>query len=481
MIYRLKEPWGLRGYPGKLLCLDRLGSFSPAKEISMALFDIFDRCDGEQDFGPQEGLTAKALRVYTEAGVLEQVDSPRPVQPWQRYRFVDNRRVPQCFLSITGRCNLRCLHCFMASDRDAVPNEFTLEQIRTILARIDEAGIHTLTISGGEPLCHPDFGKILDEVSVYGMEICRLHTNGILFRQETVDLLRGHGQSPEVVLSFDGLGVHDWMRNRPGAQAEAVRAIRLASRNGLRTRCAVNVNRRSLPVLRETARFLYGEGVRSLYFVRTSESPRWLGSGEGCLSAREYWDAMDTALDDLIDLNRNGLELQFFNGPTLAPGITAERLESAELPGADQLPKAPAWCRKALSCLFVSSTGLVMPCDSAEGGFLENGLLGADSNILEVPLTKIVNGSGYSRCLETTVQDVADSNPECADCPWFRRCRGGGCRLCGTLWKAAASGDANYYHREGAVVPSLKSPLTCEYYRGGHYERMLGTLRSHPL
>lgn len=475
MYYRLIPPWSLRGYPGELLTLDQAGVPGPQYRLTAALFLILDRCDGRTEFGNKDELTEKVLEHYIRQGVIEKSDEPFPVLEWQKYHFYPHRRIPGAFFSLTGRCNLHCRHCFAQAENLRGAREFDLSDILNILDQLQACGIQSLILSGGEPLMHRQFLKIADAIAERNMYVYRLYTNGLLLNEEILEHLNDLGLRPEMVISFDGIGVHDWIRRKTGAEERTAEAIRLSRRYGFQVRCAVNVNERNLDVLTETSRFLYDLGVRSLFFIRTSESPEWLRSGFRSLSAEEYWEAALKLIKDLRDLNRKDLDIRFFNGPFLPAGADADYFRNMEMPDPDRLDEHGAWCRKAQDWLSISSTGRIFPCDAYEGAALESGYFAEGCNILERPLKSILTDSDYAKVMDISVSDVLEANPECRECKWMLRCRGADCRVGGTLGQAASAGKG-YFSRKDSIKPVLKGPLPCVLYKGGYFERMLSIL-----
>ena len=477
MYYKLVKPWTLRGYPDELLTLDAAGVPGPQYKLTGPLFRLLMQCDGCTDITSPDETTRQVLAHYQRQGVLEACDTPSPIREWQKYRCFDHRRIPGAFFSLTGRCNLHCQHCFAQAENLKAAKEFTLEQIAYILDQLQDCGIQALILSGGEPLVHRDFSAILDQIALRDMRVHRLYTNGILLTEEVAAQMTRLGMRPEIVLSFDGLGVHDWMRRRPGAQDRAVEAMRVSREAGFPIRCAVNINDRTTPVLEETSRFLYDHGVRSLFFIRTSESPEWLRTGNRCLTPDEYWQAAIGLIRDLRDLNKKDLDIQFFNGPFIQHGATPEFFRQFILPEDQPLEDCGAWCRKARDWLSISSTGIIFPCDAYEGAALESGFFRQGCNILERPLHDILKDSDYARVFAISVADVMKANPECASCKWMRHCKGSDCRVGGTLGLAAKAGKG-YFAREDTIKPVLKGPLTCAFYQGGYYEQMLRILEN---
>lgn len=64
-------------------------------------------------------------------------------------------------VSITGRCQLRCHHCFNRSGPDN-PHELPLEVIERFLDEVVGWGVRFLRLSGGEPTYHRQFREVVE-------------------------------------------------------------------------------------------------------------------------------------------------------------------------------------------------------------------------------------------------------------------------------------------------------------------------------
>jgi MoaA/NifB/PqqE/SkfB family radical SAM enzyme len=87
------------------------------------------------------------------------------------------------------RCNLSCTYC---NEYDAVSKPVPLA---TMLHRIDllaDLGTTMITISGGEPLLHPDLDAIIHQIRMRG-SIATLITNGYLLTPERIQNLNRAG------------------------------------------------------------------------------------------------------------------------------------------------------------------------------------------------------------------------------------------------------------------------------------------------
>lgn len=90
-------------------------------------------------------------------------------------------------LEITYHCNFRCVHCY-ADEKHTIPY-LSFEQIKRIVDQVAEAGNFALTISGGDPLTHPDFKEIYKYIKSKGIFV-EVFTNGTLIDEEIIELFK---------------------------------------------------------------------------------------------------------------------------------------------------------------------------------------------------------------------------------------------------------------------------------------------------
>ena len=87
------------------------------------------------------------------------------------------------------RCNLDCGYC---NEYDDVSKPVPLEEMKRRLDRLAEMGTSIITISGGEPLLHPDLDKIIRHIRKHGM-IAGMITNGFFLNKERIERLNEAG------------------------------------------------------------------------------------------------------------------------------------------------------------------------------------------------------------------------------------------------------------------------------------------------
>ncbi len=90
------------------------------------------------------------------------------------------RRVDYLRISITDRCDFRCVYC-MSEEMTFLPREqiLTLEEIFTLAESFTELGIKKIRITGGEPLVRGGALDLLEKIgSLDGLDELVLTTNG---------------------------------------------------------------------------------------------------------------------------------------------------------------------------------------------------------------------------------------------------------------------------------------------------------------
>ncbi|MCE5193890.1 MAG: GTP 3',8-cyclase MoaA [Nitrospiraceae bacterium] len=97
-----------------------------------------------------------------------------------------NRVIDYMRISITDRCNLRCVYCMPSEGINPIEHKDILsyeEIIRVIKAAV-ELGVKKIRITGGEPLARKDVTSLTSEIKkIAGIEDLSITTNGILLEK----------------------------------------------------------------------------------------------------------------------------------------------------------------------------------------------------------------------------------------------------------------------------------------------------------
>lgn len=74
------------------------------------------------------------------------------------------RTIKSLRISLTNRCNLRCLYCHREGDNRELNNESTAVTFVNIVRAAKELGVSKVKFSGGEPLMRDDFENIIRDL-----------------------------------------------------------------------------------------------------------------------------------------------------------------------------------------------------------------------------------------------------------------------------------------------------------------------------
>ena len=101
------------------------------------------------------------------------------------------RRIDYLRLSITDRCNLRCVYCMPPAGVPFVPHQEILryEEILRLARLAVSLGITKIRVTGGEPLVRQGILTLLRQLAALpGVESLSITTNGVLLPEFAQDL-----------------------------------------------------------------------------------------------------------------------------------------------------------------------------------------------------------------------------------------------------------------------------------------------------
>ena len=123
------------------------------------------------------------------------------------------RSIEYLRISVTDRCNFRCVYCMPLEGLDWLPKQEILsyEEITEVVRQLAPLGLRRLRITGGEPTIRPDLTSLIRMLrAVPGIEDIALSTNGV--------------RLPEMAPAL-----HDAGLDRVNMSADSLRADRIAA------------------------------------------------------------------------------------------------------------------------------------------------------------------------------------------------------------------------------------------------------------
>ena len=126
------------------------------------------------------------------------------------------RSIEYLRISVTDRCNFRCLYCMPEAGLPWLPKSDILsyEEIADIVAQLAPLGLRRLRITGGEPTIRPNLDELIRMLRVVpGIEDIALSTNGV--------------RLPQVAALYREAGL-----DRVNISADSLRPDRIAKKGG---------------------------------------------------------------------------------------------------------------------------------------------------------------------------------------------------------------------------------------------------------
>lgn len=96
-------------------------------------------------------------------------------------------------ISLTDRCNLRCVYCMPEDGGECLPAKDVLtdDKIVRLCQVLGRNGVKKIKLTGGEPLIRPNLPDIIHRIkSIPGIEQVTLTTNGVLLGEKIDELVK---------------------------------------------------------------------------------------------------------------------------------------------------------------------------------------------------------------------------------------------------------------------------------------------------
>ena len=114
--------------------------------------------------------------------------------------LLSKRRPLLAHVVVPRYCNLECAYC---SEYDKVSSPVLKAELFERIDALARLGTQVVTLTGGEPLTHPDLDEIIRRIRFHGM-VATTITNGFLLTAKTIEGMNAAGLQ-ELQISIDGV------------------------------------------------------------------------------------------------------------------------------------------------------------------------------------------------------------------------------------------------------------------------------------
>lgn len=452
----LSKDYTLRGYKEYPYVLaNRVNGWTEI--LDRKTFLLLEMCSGRIDFCAVY-LTKeqkKKLDSLQEKGIVQFLQRPDGIDSVQEYRRADNYFIRSIHWSVTGRCNLRCRHCYISAPDYKYKDMSTTECLK-IIEQMDAAGVPAVSITGGEPFLRDDIWNILNAFSQKGIAVTHIYTNGMLLTEQMAERIRAMGLRPNFVISFDGTHGHDWLRAKKGAGKKVVSVIRMLKEHGFPVMIETAVYDGNIDCLTETYKLLKSLNVDYWKTSLIYEAGEWRKEGHRPVELEELYDAYLKIIDAYVkDAAPYYIQLDgFFACPAHNP-------DEWHSPYVRKLCSETGEKLCCASCRFdpyLLPHGKLLPCAAMTDSDVEQDM----PDLKEETVSSIYSGenNAFFRIADMKTSEIIDRNTDCAECAYSNQCQGG-CRAMSLI-----EGSGLYGH----------SSVLCTFFNGGYKNKIKKTV-----
>jgi len=325
----------------------------------------------------------KILAKLQEKGIITMNETPRARTAQKEIAMKYPLESAQ--IEITNKCNLSCVHCFNNSG-NPYPNELTTPEILSLLDTLSSMGVYHVTITGGEPLTHPDLFTIVEHARKEPMSV-NIFTNGTLITEDIVRKFKKVGIN-RFNISIDSLdeSIHDTFRGKKGVLKKTLKAVHLLRKAGFSIKISVSLSQWNKGCITDVLKYCKENNLQGVEILPVLYSGR--GVKGLAVSPKEYYCAL--------------VERFTYMKEEFPEGIRKIHKKIEEE------------CDIARNSICIKADGTILACPGCD----------KDMGLANVRDTSLKELWEEDETLEIIRSTKAKNDAECAHCKWLAFCEG---------------------------------------------------------
>jgi radical SAM protein with 4Fe4S-binding SPASM domain len=313
------------------------------------------------------------------------------------------------FLNLTDRCQLSCVYC----SREIGENSALDMDSGILFGLLDEMlriRVFRVILTGGEPLIHPEFHRVIDRLS--GKMAISILSNGMALDREMAKFLRLR-KINSVGISLDAPDRAKAEKSRgENSYQQAVSAIEYLLEAGVGVHLNAVLTRINLKVVPEMINFCAGLGVNNLGFAGLKKAG----------AARKAFDSLELDSEQKKDFYQSWESWRQLAGEKGVHISWTERKWGELFFSSEEKSDQPAQCLLPCSAgidqCAIKTDGTILPCNYMDFSC---------GNVFEASLETVWRNSPQLKELRSLTGLPVTQIPECCACDKVSMCNGG-CR-----------------------------------------------------
>lgn len=176
--------------------------------------------------------------------------------------FLTDPQLTSFQIELTSRCNERCLHCYIP--HELKDGNIDPELYYSVLDQLEELGTWHITLSGGEPMLHPQFKEFLQAAKDKDFYVTVL-SNLTLLDDEIISIMaEGNKCSVQVSLYSMDAQTHDEITQLPGSFEKTLSAIKLLIENDIPIQVSCPTMKENMHDFGDVLRWAHDHKIRAV-------------------------------------------------------------------------------------------------------------------------------------------------------------------------------------------------------------------------
>jgi SynChlorMet cassette radical SAM/SPASM protein ScmF len=188
---------------------------------------------------------------------IEKFELPAGVPPLNSFYFY-----------LTSGCNLACKHCWISptfQPQGTTGGHLDYQLFELAIEEGLPLGLSHVKLTGGEPLLHPDFVRMVDFLYQKSLGLT-IETNGTLLTHDLARFLWNRSRSGFISVSLDGSGAvtHDRFRGVSGSFEKACEAVAYLAEVGFKPQVIMTIHSENVTEIESLVRLAEKLGAGSV-------------------------------------------------------------------------------------------------------------------------------------------------------------------------------------------------------------------------
>ncbi len=182
------------------------------------------------------------------------------------------------YVYLTAGCNLACQHCWLApkfQHDGGTGGHLNYDLFELAIEEGLPLGLSHVKLTGGEPLLHPDFVRMVDLLKAKNLGLT-IETNGTLLTRELAQYLKDNSTLRHISVSIDGATAetHDAFRGVNGSFEKACNAVHYLAEVGYHPQVIMSLHKNNTDEIEPLVQLAKEMGAESIKFNLIQPSGR---------------------------------------------------------------------------------------------------------------------------------------------------------------------------------------------------------------